>query len=323
MADDHNLVTPINRLIAVNQESTKNFYAAAEQMENRAIKILLKAYSQERAHFARELQAAMPQVDHTATESAPSLNFFSRGWLDLKAALVVRRQRRHQVLLEDLLQLEINVLDTYVKAAAMPLPPSVQAVVKRQYERIRTVDNQVGLLVKQLERRLALRLFNKAEDADGAIRQLEQMGIPSSDLAIIPIEDIAVYQNEQQARPRATREAIMTGGLLGILVGGALGVLYGSFQRFYFPELSGFLATTATGVMWEMGLYGALIGLLFSVIFSTLIASSAAETDTYLYEDSFQNGDTLVVVFTEANKLPAAERAIGLKHEQEIEPVTA
>lgn len=323
MADEHNSVTTINGLIAINQESTKNFYAAAEQMENRAIKLLLKAYSQERAHFARELQAALPQAENTAERSASPLNFFSRGWLDLKAAMVVRRQRRHQVLLEDLLQLEINVLDTYAKAVVLSLPPNLQTIVKRQYERVRAVDNRVELLAKQLERRLALRLFNTSEDVEGAIRRLDQMGIPSSDLTIIPIEDITFYQNDQQARPRATREAIMTGGLLGLLVGGALGLLYGSFHRFYFPELNGFLATTPIGVMLEMGLYGALIGLLFSVVFSTLIASSAAETDTYLYEDSFQNGDTLLVVFTEANNITAAERAIGLKHEHEIEPVTA
>lgn len=323
MESDRKLLTTVNHLIAVDNESTKNFYAAAEQVENRAVKLLLKAYAQERAQFGRELRAVLPQADRDAAESTSALNFFQRGWLDLKAAMVVRRHRRHQVLLDDLHDLEASAVDAYREAAALSLPAAVQTVVNHQYERVRTVYDRVALLAKELEQRLALRLFNKTEDTAGVIQRLEQMGIPQRDLAIVPIEEIAVYKGDEQASPRATREAIITGGLLGLLVGGTLGLLYGSFHRFYFPELNGLIATSPTGVMLEMGMHGALIGLLFSLIFSTLIASSAAETDAYLYEDSFQNGDTLVAVFTDASKMAAVERAIGLKHEHEIEPAAA
>jgi uncharacterized protein (TIGR02284 family) len=323
MEDDHKLVATVNDLIAANKESAKNFYAAAEQMENRAIKLLLKAYSQERTRFAHELQAVLPQADEAATHAGSSLNFFARGWLDLKAAMVVRRQRRHRILLEDLHELESNSVESYANAAARSLPPPVQEVVQRQAEHVRTVDNRLQMLAEQLDRQVALRLFNKSEDIDGAIRRLEQIGLSRSDLAIVPIENITVYRDDKEAQPRATREAIFTGGLLGLLAGGALGLLYGSFHRLYFPELNGLIATTPTGVMWEMSMHGALIGLFFSLIFSTLIASSAAETDTFLYEDSFQNGDTLVAVITDADRITSAERAIGLQHEYEIEPVAA
>ncbi|MEZ4736192.1 MAG: PA2169 family four-helix-bundle protein [Caldilineaceae bacterium] len=323
MESDRKLLMTINELIAVDNESTKNFYAAAEQVENRALKLLLKAYAQERTQFVRQLRAVVPQADREAAKPTSALNFFQRGWLDLKAAMVVRRQGRHQVLLDDLHDLEASAVDAYRKAAALSLPAAGQTVVNHQYERVRTVYDRVALVAKELEERLVLRLFNKTEDTDGVVRRLEQIGIPQRDLAVIPIEEIAVYQGDEQARPRATREAIITGGLLGLVVGGLLGLLYGTFHRFYFPELNGLIATSPTGVMLEMGMHGALIGMVFSLIFSTLIASSAAETDAYLYEDSFQNGDTLVAVFTDANTLTEAERALGLKHEHEIEPVTA
>lgn len=312
----------VNHLIQASTESKRNFYAAAEQIENRALKLLLKAYAQERARFVRELQS-VAQPEQTTTPAGNPLGFFRRGWLDLKAAMVVRRQRRHRLLLAELEQLESNTVSIYAKAATQELPAALRGLVDRQYDRIRTIHNRLALLAKQLEHRVALRLFDEVGAADQAIARLAQMGIPRSDLTIIPIERIAAYTNDQKARPRATREAIVTGGMLGLLAGGALGLLYGSFHRFYFPELDGLLATTPTGVMWEMGLYGAVIGLIFALVFSTLIASSAAETDAYLYENSLQNGNTLVAVFTDAASMNKVEQAIGIMHEHEIEPVAA
>lgn len=322
MDTHHDATATVSHLIQTSNESKRNFYAAAEQVENRALKLLLKAYAQERARFVRELQQGIAQPTETAPTGDP-LGFFRRGWLDLKAALVVRRQGRHRLLLNELEQVESNTVSAYAKAATNELPADLRTVVDRQYDRIRTVHNRLALLAKQLEQRVALRLFDGASEADQAIARLAQLGIPRSDLVVIPIEQIAPYANDQKARPRATREAIITGGLLGLLAGGALGLLYGSFHRFYFPELHGLIGTTPNGVMLEMGLYGALIGFFFFLVFSTLIASSAAETDAYLYEDSFQNGDTVVAVFTDPANLNKVERAIGIMHEHEIEPVPA
>ena len=315
-------VATVNHLIQAGTESKRNFYATAEQMENRALKLLLKAYAQERARFVRELQQRSAQAEQEAPASNP-LGFFRRGWLDLKAAMVVRRNRRHRLLLEELEQLENHTVGVYAKAVSQELSASIRTVVERQYDRIRTIHNRLAVLAKQQERRVALRLFDQMGEADQAIARLAQMGIPRSDLAVIPIEQFTDSSSDQKAGPRATREAIITGGLLGLLAGGALGLLYGSFHRFYFPELDGFLGTTPTGAMLEMGLYGALIGLVFALVFSTLIAASAAETDTYLYEDSFQHGDTVVAVFTDTAHMTKVEQIIGVMHEHEIEPVAA
>lgn len=320
MAYEHDEITTVTQLIQSSDESKRNFYGAAEQVENRALKLLLKAYAQERARFVRELQQSIAQPTQDAPTGNP-FGFFRRGWMDLKSAMVVRRQNRHRLLLVELEQRESNTVSIYAKAAAQELPAALRTVVDRQYERIRTVHNRLALLAKQLEQRVALRLFDGVGEADQAIARLAQLGIPRSDLAVIPVEQIAAYTNEQKARPRATREAIITGGLLGFLTGGALGLLYGSFHRFYFPELRGLIGTTPTGVMLEMGLYGALIGFFFSLVFSTLIATSAAETDAYLYEDSFQDGDTIVAVFTDPANLNKVESVIGVMHEREIEPV--
>jgi uncharacterized protein (TIGR02284 family) len=317
--------TVIDQLILANQESKRNFYTAAAQLENRATKLLLKAYAQERARFIRELQQSRLQPEAAVIESTPAPvgGFFQRGWLALKAALVIRRQRRHRLLLAELQQMETNTIDAYTKVTTAALPATLRTLVERQYERVHTVHRWVTLLSQQEERQVAVRLFNQWAEAEQAIGRLAQIGIPRSELAIVPMDDIAAYANGQQARPRATREAIVTGGLLGLLAGGALGLIYGSFHRTIFPDINGFLTSNPTGIMWEIALYGAVIGLLFALIFSTLVAVSAAEIDNHLYEESFHQGDTLVAVSTSAANLREVERVIGLKHEHEIAPMTA
>jgi uncharacterized protein (TIGR02284 family) len=317
--------TVIDQLIQVNQESKRNFYTAAAQLENRATKLLLKAYAQERARFIHELEQSRPHPQAPVVENtpAPAGGFVQRGWLALKAALVIRRQRRHRLLLAELQQMETNTIDAYAKVATFGLPAALHTLVERQYERIRSVHRWVALMSQQQERQVAVRLFNQWAEAEQAIGRLAQMGIPRSELAIVPVDDIAVYANEQQARPRATREAIVTGGLLGLLAGGALGLIYGSFHRTIFPDITGFLTSDPTGIMWEVALYGAIIGFIFALIFSTLIAVSAAEIDTHLSEESFLKGDTLVAVSTNVANLREVERIIGLKHEHEIAPMTA
>ncbi len=317
--------TIIDQLILVNQESKRNFYTAAAQVENRATKLLLKACAQERVRFIHELQKSRPHPEAAVIENIPasSGNFFQRGWLALKSALVIRRQRRHRLLLAELQQMEADTLDAYAKVTTSALPSALRTLVERQYERARTVQRWLALLSQQQERQIAVRLFNQWEEAEQTIGRLAQMGISRDELAIVPVEDVAVYANDQQARPRTTREAIVTGGLLGLLAGGALGLLYGFFHSTIFPDVSGFLATSPIGIMWEVALYGALIGLVFALIFSTLIATSAAETDVHLYEESFRKGDTLVAVSTNADNLREVERAIGLKHEHEIAPMAA
>lgn len=323
MDNQQEVQTTLNALIQVNNESKKNIYAAAEQIENRALKLLLKAYAQQRVRFVHELQKAGAQEVDSSEGSILSPGFFQRGWLDLRSALLIRRQRRHRILLSELAELETNTLQVYARMAASTLPNTLRTLVDRQYEQVRIFHNRLTVLAEQLEHRVALRLFNEDAEAEQVINRLKQMGIPDSELIVIPVEEIAVYKDEEQAKPRAKREAIITGVLLGAIAGGVLGLIYGAFQRFYFPEFNGLIATTPITIMLEIGLYGAIIGAFFSFIFSTLIASSAAETDTYLYEDSFQQGDTLVAVFADVDNFDEVERMVGLKHEQEIEPVVA
>lgn len=319
------LQTTFTTLIAVTEESERNLYTAAEQTENRAAKLLLKAYAQQRAHFSQQLRAVTTELDHepSALATADGSGFLQRGWSELRAALTVRRQNRQRLLLRDLLPHEEATINTFAQAEAAGLPAGMQTVVHQQHEMLRKTYRRLELLAGETEQKLVLRLFNEADAADEAVTHLEQNGIAADDIAVTDMSDIPVDTDDLQARPHATREAIITGVLLGALSGALLGIIYGLFHITMFPQLNGLIASQPVGIVLEIMIYGALIAAFFSLIFSALISRNAAESDAFLYQDSFRQGDRLVAVFAKPKDVSKIERIIGLQHEHEIEPVPA
>ncbi len=326
----------VHKLIQQNFESEKNFFNAAEQVENRAVKLLLKAYAQERAKFARQLQqtsnngslssatAPSPDRDDAASQSTSS-GFLHRGWVSLAAALVVQRQRRQHALITELLSSETDVINAYDRALSNnQIGESLHQLLQAQSDQIHTVYEHLSAMLEESKQRLVLRLFDENQSAEQAIQRLHEH-ISATDRVIkIPIDAVPVYYNDEEERGRSTREAVVTGGLLGVLFGALLGGIYGIYHWAALSDvLPGFLASSAAGVIWELALYGAVIGCLFSVIFSSLITRNTEEIDEYLYEQGLQEGDVLVAVFADEGEASMIRRTIGLKHEHEIEPVPA
>lgn len=326
----------VENLIELNQTSERNFFAAAEQMDNRAVKLLLKAYAQQHATFARHLEQTLPNTGNPIGASASTakqqqatdddvnaISFLQRGWLNLKAALIVRRQRRQRIVINDLLSNEDPLLTAYAQSVNQWRDEGLAALVEEQYAQIRTEHEQLRLLVEQDAPRLVLRLFDQAQPANQVVERLQAITSAEEKIVTVPIDEVPVYYNEVTAQPRNIRETVVTGGLLGAVAGGILGAIYGIFHALTVPEISGLFTTTPAGIIGEVALYGAFIGSFFSVIFSALISRSATEIDTYLYNDSLKQGNTLVAVFTNAQRVGQIEQAIGLRHEHEVEPIPA
>lgn len=321
----HNIQSTLTDVIHVLEASERNLYTAAEQTENRAAKLLLKAYAQQRAYFVQQLRgfAAQLQEEPSPVTTSDPGGFLRRGWSELRAAMTIRRQHRQRLLLQDLLPYEETTLNTIAQAQAKGLPTAIDEVIRQQHEQLRKSYRRLEILAGQSQQQLVLRLFDRAEQAEKAVNHLEENGIAADDIAVTTMEAVPVYAEEHQARPHATGEAILTGSLLGLLFGAVLGVIYGFFHISLFPELNGLFATEPLGILIEMSLYWALTISGFSLIFSALISRNAAEIDTYLYQDSFQHGNRLVAVFAKPKDVSKIERIIGLRHEHEIEPVAA
>lgn len=325
----------VHRLITNNHESEKNFFTAAEQADNRAVKLLLKAYAQQRVEFARQLQTVAEvnvapqrlQSDPTQQAESPSppSGFLRRGWVSLTSAMVIQRQRRQQALISNLLRRETEIVSLYERAVNQSTQDgALHGLLEQQQEQIRLAYDNLTALAKEDDRRLVLRLFDEKQSADQAVQRLQETITANDRIMEIPIETVPVYYNDDQERSRSAREAIITGGLIGAIFGAILGAIYGVYHWVALSDiLPGFLATTASGVIWELALYGALIGLVFSLVFSIFVTRNTEEIDEYLYDEGIHEGNILVAVFADQAEAAVIRRTIGLKHEHEIEPVPA
>ena len=242
----------VRKLIDLNRTSEQNFFTTAEQIDNRAVKLLLKAHAQQQAEFARQLQQTLPTEnerdtswfgsrdksepvsieDDTVDESMATPGFLHRGWLNLRAALVIRRQRRQRVAISDLLERETTIVNTYAQGINQLNDEHLALLVSEQYEQIRATRNQLKLLVEGDAPRLVLRLFDQRESAQQVVQQLQRITAPE-EIVTVPITEVPVYYNEEQAHPRNLRETLMTGALLGALFGAILGAIYDTSRHYW------------------------------------------------------------------------------------------
>jgi len=321
---DKVLVT-LNPLVGGLIESDKSFFNAAEHVKNRGLKLLLKTYAQQYAAFAAELQAVVRQLGGTPLEVRDPGAAMGQGMGDIRAAMTIGRQSRQRKLLTDLLGHETVAVKRYADALKIGLPATVEDVVKRQHDRVRSIHQQLSSLAGQTRRRLVIRLFDQPEAARSAVDELQRAGFTADEVYSAAIEQVArVYSADAEERVQSRGQTIRATALSGLLFGVILGTLWGVVQHFLFPEFGGLISPPGSwGIVLEVAVAGGLIGAFFGFIFGLIIGQDKAEEDEYLYNQSLKDGDTLVVVFTDERNKQEAERLVGLKHQHEVKPMLA
>ena len=317
-----NVTTTLNHLIEADIESDKTLYSAAEHIDNRGMKLLLKTYAQQHAQFTAQLQDVVRQMGDTPPVNRDPVTTMSRGLTDVKAAMTVKRQERQHVALEEALQSANTTVTMYTEALNTTLPERVRELVARQAEWVRTIQNQIKLMSGESSRRLVIRLYDQADEAARVVNQLQQAGFSTDEIYSAPIEQVArVYSADPEERGRTKQQTLFATSLAGAGVGLVLGVLLGLAQRWLAPNSLAFLPNSGVAVVITVGVMGAVIGAIFGAIFGLLIGQDKSEEDAYLYTESLKEGDTLLVVFTDSGNKANADRIVGLKHQREIKPL--
>ncbi|CAN5572781.1 hypothetical protein BH10CHL1_BH10CHL1_26190 [soil metagenome] len=322
--ESNNLLQTLNHLIESCIESDKTLYSTAEQIDNRGMKLLVKSYAQQHAHFTTQLQDMVTQMGDTPPENRNAAAAVSQGLSDVQAAMMVKRQGRHHAALLTALQTEDKTVDAYNTALKSSLPERIKAVITEQAERIRSIQAQLKLMTGETARQLVVRLYNRPGEAETVVDQLQRAGFTSGEIYTAPVEQAAnIYAGDTQQRGRSKSQTVVAMGLAGAGFGLALGLLVGIFQNLLAPNTVGFLPASGFGAVVIVGVIGAVIGGIFGSIFGLLIGQNNAEDDAYLYTESLKDGDTLLVVFTDSRNKPEADRIVGLKHQREVAPKSA
>lgn len=308
-------IATLNRLIRLNLASELGFETAAEHVKNRALKLYLKRYAQQRAHFVDALHAEIGRWGGTIQVARNPLAAFHRGWIDLKAALTVGRDNEARVVLQECLSGERVALTTYAQARQAVLPSLVDDLLQQQATQIQQAHDQLCRLAECGDDALVVQFFAQPASAQAVVAHLAASGLPAEQIQMTPVSQISAYACHCQ-RQRLL-ESSSAGAVVGALAGIMLGVII-ALPLLLSGEMSGRLGAWAAPLLFSI-LAGALGGALFGV----LIGRGITEDDAYFYQNTVQNGGMIVAVQTARGQISAVRSILHSQRDQERQPVLA
>ena len=124
-SESTSLSRTLNLLNQACLNSQQAYAYAAQHTRNRGLKLLLKSYAGERAHFREQLRELGEPLggEIAAGESSGALG---RGLTNVRAWFTVRRQTRQRVLLHKAMEAEQAAVTAYTQALNEGLPAAAQ-----------------------------------------------------------------------------------------------------------------------------------------------------------------------------------------------------
>ena len=137
------IVSTLNELIETCKDGQEGFKQAAEGVERSDLKSLFFEFSQQRAHFAGELQDIVQTLGETPETAGSTAGALHRGWINLKAAITGKDE---QAVLNECERGEDSAKNTYRDALKKPFPSAIADVIQNQYESIQMAHDRVKML---------------------------------------------------------------------------------------------------------------------------------------------------------------------------------
>src|SRR3954469_4290736 len=137
------IVSTLNELIETCKDGQEGFKQAAEGVERSDLKSLFFEFSQQRAHFAGELQNLVQTLGEEPETSGSTAGALHRGWINLKSAITGKDE---QAILNECERGEDSAKKTYKDAMDDNLPPAILETIRTQYESIVQAHDRVKAL---------------------------------------------------------------------------------------------------------------------------------------------------------------------------------
>jgi uncharacterized protein (TIGR02284 family) len=142
------MVSVLNELIETCKDGQEGFKQAAEGVERSDLKSLFFEFSQQRAHFAGELQSIVQQFGEQPETSGSTAGALHRGWINLKSAVTGKDEAG---VLNECERGEDSAKNTYKEALEKPFPSNVAETIRDQYESIKMAHDRVKALRDSFE----------------------------------------------------------------------------------------------------------------------------------------------------------------------------
>ena len=295
------VVNTLHGLHRICKAGEHGFRTVAENVNNRALKVLLKTYAEERRLMAEELVAEIKLLGNGVRKDSMYRGIIHRGRIAIMAALTIRRNRVENVVLREASVGERVALRAYEKALTTNLPAESEALVKKQMAQVQSASEHIAHLRGRDNERLIVRLYDTDQDLERALQVLHNADFADSNIEVVDLEDMSeVYEGPSTSITEAVISGAVGGAIWGIVLGAIIGA--GSFV----PNLELMSGTTPFAIWLAVTLAGFASGALIGGVLGGFIGMGIAEADAHLYEDSIKNGNHIVMVHTSSQRAPEA-----------------
>ncbi len=303
----------LNKLIRLNKNSEEGFRVAAESVQNRGLKALLKAYAQQRHQFRTELEDMVLHLNGRPYDKSSKIGGLHRGWIVIKASLTIGANNVERVVLAECCRGERYALKVYESLLHASLPSDLLEIINRQYESLRESATTVIELSGDNDSQVVVRLFNNDADANEAVVALHQAGFDDDHIRTLVFNQPTTIYEDVDEKKKTMLETAVAGG-----VGGAMfGTLFGLFSSMGLLLIPAVAIAPPVQLIAMITLLGLLVGCAIGVFFGFLIGINTFEQDSHLYKKSTEQGQVLMMVDSETEKAQMATeimRQVNIAH---------
>ncbi len=194
-------------------------------------------------------------------------------------------------------------LRAYETTLKKKLPPKIREMVARQHAEVRRVVEQVHLLRGKEGKRLMVRLFNVAKDAEDAAQGLGNAGFHLEAIERMRLDAIELYQGRGSTVLETSASGAVGGALWGSLIGALAGI--GAEQTASLVPLG---AAPVQDIWTLVALGGILAGAFGGAMLGLVIGIGISEENAYLYDESMKHGQIILIVPVEVARASEAGR---------------
>jgi len=142
--DRDTVISTLNGLIETCKDGQNGFLDASGAVKDLHLKSLFAKFSQQRAHFAGELQQEVIRLGEDPEKKGSVAASIHRGWINLKAAVTGGSE---SAIIAECERGEDSAKSEYRKALDSGLlPGDIRAIVERQFVEVKATHDQVRSL---------------------------------------------------------------------------------------------------------------------------------------------------------------------------------
>jgi len=308
------LDSALDHLMDSAVESARTMMHAAENVEARGVKILLKALARQRLHFVHQLQHYLRDQHPNVAVPHSLIGELQRGMTDMQASMTLKREGRQEIVLNEQLAQERKLLDAYHDALASA--GSAGPLQARLREQAQQVEGTVTRLdeISHGDCELVARLFNNEQLGEQAVQRLRNQGFAQSDIDAVALEQLPVPAAQAVKRTQTGLKPTVIGGALsGAVVGALMGLAYALF--IWFGPFTAESQSVSPALVWVASIvFAALMG----TVFGYLIGRNKVEDDAFVTAQGVEEGEYLVAVFADPDRATVAENILQVHHGREL-----